>query len=399
MVDRDKQQLRICIFISYMICFAAILSSLQVIFNVFLKSYVTFYSALMYIVYFLMLGAIVIHSSFKVPLSSFVIGFFILASYIITIFFHPENVEYMWTSADDFLSNPTYIFLFFSVIGFFLGRELYDYDLMPRVFEPFCCVTISLLAIRFFMGFIISSSVPEYMTFSYNLLIPTTFMLIMCIREQRWYRLLFSIVGTLLIFFAGCRGAIVCLFVSAALYVFFFGKIDRRKKYSLIFLSFMVILVAVFFWTPILSAISSRLEGVGFSSRTLSMLLESDFFDSSGREGIQARAWTVVNITGNGLWGDRVLIGNYPHNLFIELLVHYGWIIGILLSAMVLYLIINGLRRADENQSVMLCTLVAGFVKLLLSGSYLNQEPAFYILLGLCAGVIYMSKYCDEVVG
>ena len=89
--------------------------------------------------------------------------------------------------------------------------------------------------------------------------------------------------------------------------------------------------------------------------------------------------------------------GFYAHNIFIEIFVHYGIIFGIVLTCILVSIILAGLFRTSRTKSVVTFTLLsAGFLKLLFSGSYLNQEPAFYALLGLCVSTLSKQKKVVE---
>ena len=93
--------------------------------------------------------------------------------------------------------------------------------------------------------------------------------------------------------------------------------------------------------------------------------------------------------------GDRVHLGTYPHNLFLELLLQYGWVIGLFLCVLLLVLLVKALLKKNRPEFVFIVLLLpCGFFKLMVTGSYLNQEPAFYALLGFCLNAISGGN-CD----
>lgn len=385
-MDKEyKKQRVVCLFLSFLLCFTPIVSSLNVIFNLFLGG-ISLNTGLLYIIYFVLMVAFLFSNIRYMPKKLFCALVFFFVSYFGTVIFFPQNVEYMWTTADDLLTNPTYILLFFVISGFIASFYLKDMELFISIFEKFSVVTVALLAIRFFMGFIIRSSMPEYMTFSYNLLLPTTFVLLLCIKEFKWYRAAIAILGIGLIFVAGCRGALLGAVISPLMYIFFFGKLDKNIKYRMTILLVALLLIVLFFYDPILQAVSSKLTSIGLNSRTLEKLLNSSITDDSGRGKILQNAMSHVGLLGHGLWGDRVLLdGNYPHNVMAEILIDYGWILGSGILILLMCIILRGLYKANVLMSIVLCSLLStGIVKLQLSGSFVNQEPAFYVLIGLC---------------
>lgn len=385
-MDKEyKKQRVVCLFLSFLLCFTPIVSALNVIFNLFLGG-ISLNTGPLYIIYFVLMVAFLFRNIRYVPKKLFCALVFFFVSYFGTILFFPQNVEYMWTTADDLLTNPTYILLFFLVSGFIASFYLKDMELFISIFEKFSAVTVALLAIRFFMGFIIGSTMPEYMTFSYNLLLPTTFVLLLCIKEFKVYRAVIAVLGVGLILVAGCRGALLGAVIAPSIYIFFFGKLNKKIKYRITILLVVLLLTVLFFYDPILQAVSSKLTGIGLNSRTLKMLLNSSITDDSGRGEIFQNAMSQVGLLGHGLWGDRVILnGVYPHNIIAEILVDYGWILGSGILILLMCIILRGLYKANVLMSIALCSLLStGIVKLLLSGSFVNQEPAFYVLIGLC---------------
>lgn len=385
-MDKEyKKQRVVCLFLSFLLCFTPIVTSLSVIFNVFLGG-ISLNTGLLYIIYFVLMAAFLFSNIRYMPKKLLCALVFFFVSYFGTVMFFPQNVEYMWTTADDILTNPTYILLYFAISGFIASFYLNDIELFISIFEKFSVVTVALLAIRFFMGFIIGSTMPEYMTFSYNLLLPTTFVLLLCIKEFKLYRAAIAILGICLIFIAGCRGALLGVMISPLIYIFFFGKLDKNIKYRITILLVALLLMVLFFYDPILQAVSSKLTGIGLNSRTLELLLNSSITDDSGRGRILQNTMSQVGLLGHGLWGDRVILdGRYPHNIFAEILIDYGWILGSGILILLICIILRGLHKASVLMSIALCSLLStGMVKLLLSGSFVNQEPAFYVLIGLC---------------
>ena len=403
MYKEHKKQRVICIFLSFLLCFLPIVSSLNVIFNVFLGG-ISLNTGLLYIIYFVLLVSCLFSNIRYMSKKLLCALVFFFVSYIVTLVFFPQNVEYMWTTADDLLTNPTYILLFYGIFGFIVSFYLKDMELFIAIFEKFSVVTVALLAIRFFMGFIISSSVPEYMTFSYNLLLPTTFVLLLCIKEFKLYRVAIAILGICLIFVAGCRGALFGAVFSTFIYIFFFGKLDKNIKYRTTILLITLLLIALFFYDPILQVVSSKLTGIGLNSRTLEMLLNSSITDDSSRGNILQNTMSQIDLLGHGLWGDRVILnGRYPHNIIAEILMDYGWILGSGILILVTYILLRGLNKADEFKIIVLCSLLSsGIIKLSFSGSFLGQEPAFYVLIALCVNEIGRTEkatHCKKSIG
>ena len=102
------------------------------------------------------------------------------------------------------------------------------------------------------------------------------------------------------------------------------------------------------------------------------------------------------NPFGYGFLGDRVILANinasYPHNFFYEIVLQFGWIIGGLVSIYIVYKLIRHLVFSTGKsvfESPIDITFAIGFVKLLMSGSYI-WESLFAIMIYL---IIAERKY------
>ena len=386
MNGEDKKQKRLCILLSFMLCFSALITSVVVI----LKTYmhIPFVNAgFLYILYYgLLLVCCFDAAGTRMPSASFWGISLVLLAYLTTLMAFPSNRRYMWTNALDLMENPTYVFLLFSFAGFVAAPYLKDFEMFQRIFEKFAVVTVSAMALRYVWGTFRGEASPQYMTFSYNLLLPTTFLLLRCILDFRWYRLLLSVLGGILILIAGCRGALLGLIASVLSFVFLVGKMPIKNRNRAKLLLILLAIVVWAFYDQILNFIAQTLNSMGIGSRTINMLIDANFTDDSGRSELQKIILRYINVFGHGLWGDRILLyGRYPHNLLMEILYDFGLLPGTLLIVGLIYVLLHGARQATESKNIIICALIStGFVKLIFSGSFVNIEPALYVLIGLC---------------
>ena len=131
--------------------------------------------------------------------------------------------------------------------------------------------------------------------------------------------------------------------------------------------------------------LQSVFTDLGFNSRSLSYIASGDFLNSSGRNEITSMSISMIiskPLFGNGIGSDLATIGQYTHNLFLDLLLHYGVVIGILLSIVVLCLLLIGLFRSN-NKSIFVLFFCAGFLPSMISGTYLSSV-FLWLFLGYC---------------
>ena len=207
-------------------------------------------------------------------------------------------------------------------------------------------------------------------------------------------RLLGTAIGAGLILIAGCRGALVCYMVAILLYVIFSGGVFRIQKVISILLLLLAIVVISIFWDEILDVAIKLLESMNIDSRTLTMLSEQSFFDDSGRADIQKTIRDNIGFLPKGLYYDRIAAdGSYAHNLFLELAIQYGILLGGAIIVWLCYHVVRSVFAVSKNPTarVVLYSLIAsGLMRLMFSGSYLLNEPGFWLLIGL------MLNYCNS---
>lgn len=312
-----------------------------------------------------------------------VFTFVLLAAWVITYSFFPQNRVYMMRSLTDVMGNPFYILFVYSFSGYVFSRYITDFEMLESVLAKFAVVVIIGSTVSFFMT-LNKNYQKQYMVFSYNMLCHVVFLIMYYFERRNPVLLAVGILGFFTIVIAGCRGALICCILSIAIY-FMFRKIDINKKvFTIALLAVMIYILTVHF-NEVISLIADFAENLKIDSRTITQIKNGEFFEDSGRSVIKDRIVTKYNLLGYGLYGDRVLGGNYAHNFIVEIIAQFGYVFGVPILAAVFLIIVHGLFANDKHlRNLIIAFLSAGFFKLFFSSSYLNQEPAFYILLGLC---------------
>lgn len=347
-------------------------------------------TVLMYAANFLIILVTCLLTMDRVSCSRFVFtGLFVIAL-VLTYAFNEKTRPYMWTKVYDFQNNPIYLLFINGYTAFLLSDYLHDVSMFLQMLFRFSRVSVVFAALHFFLG-AATGNYPSYMTFSYNLLFPTVF-LWTC--PMSFSTVLLAVLGSVLILIAGCRGALLCLLLGGVVFLFFFREMKPSTRFLVIFFSVILTLVIILFWTQIIGWISSITDALGVTSRTVNKLNGSDFLDDSGRSRIIRLISLRSDFFGAGLFGDRTMTGGrYAHSIFYELVADFGWVLGIALFIMWVWLIIFALAKADEPGRRLMCVLLpGGCFKLFLSGSFLSQEPAFYMLLGVALNCVMIYK-------
>ena len=188
---------------------------------------------------------------------------------------------------------------------------------------------------------------------------------------------------------AGSRGPLICLVVFIVLCLFL--KVKRLKLRYKITIS-AVLLGSYYlisrYYEKIVSFALSVLAKLHISSRTIEMVLSGNISDDNGRARIAELSWDAIakqGFFGMGPFGCRTVIApyynyGYPHSIFLEFVLDYGWVLGILLLSVLLFMIIKVFLYRDKEQTGVLMILLAMCIKLMISGSYWS-EPLFWGML------------------
>lgn len=212
------------------------------------------------------------------------------------------------------------------------------------------------------------------MSYGYLMLFSSLFFLM----EGKWFHLLFAFIGLIIMSLMGSRGPTI------ALILFFVCKMALQPTKKVLIYFFSVVLILLFLTPTILELLYSYSE----NSRTLSMLLNGTYIrNDSGRFAIYSSMLDKINKSpfwGYGIFGDRQFInGFYSHNIFIEIWMNFGVVIGSLLIFSLFYFLIRTLRISIIQEKVLILFLTCySLVELLVSSSYLIS-PSFFIFLGV----------------
>ncbi|NLA75571.1 MAG: hypothetical protein GX846_08915 [Deltaproteobacteria bacterium] len=225
------------------------------------------------------------------------------------------------------------------------------------------------------------------MPLSYYMLLPAIVSIDALIEKISLKDLLISLVSISVIVLFGSRGALLCILV------FIFIKIIQKSlnslKTGIVFLISGIGLIMS--WPLIRNGIKQFdmfLMARDIHSRTIKLFLRDGLY-LTGRDRIYSQIFEATRakpFLGIGLAADRrILKGSsaYAHNIFLELLMNYGFVLGLLVSFLLVLLLVRALfsRNSDKKNMLAIWTGI-GFIHLQISSSYLI-DLKFWIFLGL----------------
>ncbi len=232
-----------------------------------------------------------------------------------------------------------------------------------------------------------------WMNVSYNLIkVSIASMLLLLTDTSKFIKAisLFEIIAALIFLVVlGSRGAILGIVVSFVLFVIYRNnkllKINSTKFWLII-----ILIAGFFFLFPIIARlIYNILNGWGISSYSLNRIMDSLISGTSmseGRDLIYAKAISQIKnniFCGLGIGAYDNYSGEYPHNLFIQILYEGGFVFGTPLLIMSIYALFMVNKKMDMDSRILIIYLIgAGYVQLMFS-SYLWMSPIFWFLIGI----------------
>ena len=233
------------------------------------------------------------------------------------------------------------------------------------------------------------------MEFGYRILFPASFFAASGVLRGNRRHFLFFLFCVLIILVGGSRGpAVWSVFVLILLVPYKYKSMSPRKKRAVVAACVVVIpllLLILFRLDDVLAFGLSVAKALGIKSRTILALLEGSFAKDHGRNVIYDIAADLIKTGGpfgRGFYGDRYYIGQrfrwgYAHNLFLELMVEFGYLGGGLISLLLVVGVIRCYRKCrDTTSQIIFVTLLVGSMRLMVSNSFW-YEARYWALIAL----------------
>lgn len=328
--------------------------------------------------------------------SDLVIILFFTVSILSTYIFYPDNALYISAS----LTSNILPCIPFFLLGLCLSLDKETLSIV----SGFSCtaILVSAVYVLYYMGTgrILGGDVGSgYSMYWSYLLLPNTIIAIeYAFEKKKIFAIICSIIGVIYALAMGTRGAIVVLFVFLIVRIWTHLNININKKVGIAIV--LSIIVFLFIMSPaylqMLSDIKRLLMRYGLSTRVVDYLISGELVSyTSGRTDIYQDLFSRFMerpILGYGIYGEWTLGYYSAHNMYMEILFHYGFPIGLTLMISFVALYFKALKATKgtlvRNWIIMFGCLV--FVKGIFGGRYLDYS--LFFLLGLCLKEIRCAK-------
>lgn len=352
---------------------------LLVYFNLFgssVESIIKIISKVIVGVFYLTALKYVLKRGWKVFFTVYYLFFLII---LVNFILYPDNINTLFPLLFNilFVTTPTFIYTL----------NIKNYEVFKRVlfkFSDFILMVGVSFLIMLFLGKI---NMDNYsMSLGYYLLLPLLVNLIRFFSHFNFLSLLNSILMITTITLTGSRGPFLSIVIFIILFFLIRYRTINAKRIINGFILLLIGGITILKRDTILQTIIKYLGSIGFESRTLSLFeINEPGIHLSGREDIYGESLNLINekpFLGWGLTGEVQFTNTYAHNIFLEIFISFGIIVGAIIIVSYAVLFFNVLLKASyPNQELIILLFSIGFIPLLVSGTYLT-DIQFWILLG-----------------
>ncbi len=285
------------------------------------------------------------------------------------------------------------LYVFFIPLCAIVIRKIRSFEAFFEVLYPYAAAAVAVGG-----GILLFFNYEEYlvyMEFSYAML-PSVCALYYALRtrQKKLSAGMFFIAGFVEMFTFGARAPL--LFVLIFIVAYELLRTDNPPSLKIVFVAVGIIAALLFSYYE--DSIIDWLNTIPIfsGSRVLDLLSSGELLESESRDMIKEFCYYRIQTMGmeiSGFWGDRKYCAGqaYPHNIFLEILMTYGWIFGILAILLLGVLCLRALLKKGTSRDVALFLLVTLWGRYLISGSYI-QEGKFWIGLFALIAVAFQCR-------
>lgn len=318
---------------------------------------------------------------------------FVILSIVFTWLLYPDNIDKYMIGEGQLWPTVFPLFRFF-IVGLFLIPNKETVDLMGKV----SCIAI--LIDSLFIYFILSGSEMQNdddMSRAYFLLLSVLFAINYAFDSKTLLGISFSLLGVLLLLSLGTRGPIMIVLAFMATKI-----IQSSSDKGMGAIVFVVILILLWFvnspyWNSALLFLREIISSVGLSTRVLDHTIEGEMVTNySERDVIFTLLISKIKespLNGWGVYGEWQFVGWSAHNMYLEILICYGVIVGGFIILWMLYIAAKAFfsSKATPVRGLVLMFACNVFVRGIFGGTFLSF-PTF-LMIGYCLQICRKTNF------
>lgn len=318
---------------------------------------------------------------------------FVVVAIIVTWLIYPANIEDYMFGNEQFWPTVFPLFRFF-IVGLFLIPNEETVDLMGKV----SCLAL-LVESTFVMLILRGSELQgnDDMSRAYFILMTVLLVINYAYDRRTYIGMAFAVVGILFLLSMGSRGPVMIVLAFIAAKVF--QTSTRSGKGYIVVIALLLIMwfVNSDYWNAFLLFLRDILSTLGFSTRILDFAIEGETLTYySERDEIYAIVWKKIQenpIYGYGVYGEWQFVRWFAHNVYLEILAHFGVILGGAILLRLIYLPIKAFITTTYSpiRSLILLFACQFFVRGFFGGTFFSLEA--FLMIGFCLQVIHKYNY------
>ena len=296
------------------------------------------------------------------------------------------------TKIIDLLQENVFSF-FLTVFPYFFAGLFFtvahnDKDRFYKLIYVLSCVAIicAILYTFYYMATGRSWQLEDNMNTAYNNMLSVAYIIWYMNKKTQIFNTVMAISGMVFMIAMGTRGAILALAIWFLVCFLSYGnnKTKLLKIFIIFFVGILMLLLMTGAFEVLLISAKKTFNAMGLNTRIFDYFITGAISDGNGREEIYKIAFENISYLPKGIYADVSLIGVYVHNLFLEVLIDYGYILG---SVFILALggsVFGAIRcRTDKDTKMFYLLLVCCILTKLMFSSSLFLDPWFFYLWGL----------------
>lgn len=325
---------------------------------------------------------------------------FFAALWLSSDLIYPENSVYIRDNLAQFF---IYVLPFLWIGYFFIKKGLF-----LELFLPVARVKLILALIVQILIFIYPSKdifEGDYQTAAYSIVGGLISVYYLSIIDKKILNISLSIFGTIVLFLCGSRSTFVAIIFFWLIY--FIKHTSKSAQIGLV-----LITLFIFFFVGVqqfVAPLAQMAESMGFSTHLVEALQDNSIFEDSARESLYTGFIALIWLRpwGYGIMGDRFISFStglfwkpiYPHNIFLEIMVDFGYIIGAVLSILLIFFVFKAIfSKISYRYSMTVLVLTSiSLIKLQFSGTFWDDQ-FFFMLLGTLLAQKYIKKQWHNVI-
>lgn len=234
---------------------------------------------------------------------------------------------------------------------------------------------------------------------AYQFLIPAVISAVFFMNKFHLLHFINFCFAEIMVLSCGARGALFCSILILVFYIIFRKRNNIKNKVFSIGTIMVLGILIIKNMMNIVTWLLNLFYKWNVSVRVLDKIASSSFFEDNARVSLVKYSFDILAehyFFGVGCLNDRVLLKNrisigdqaigwYPHNFFVELILQFGIVLGVILILLFLYSLREILFDHNDEDMIFIAYIFCGIglFPLFFSGSYIASTE-FFMLLGFC---------------